>query len=446
MNIRSIRIKSWARVAGLTLLAVCAVFLGASLFRTSHFSTVMGASSNEAVPKFKFDPDWPKPLPNKWKIGGITGLAVDKDDNVWAYDRPNDLTDIELEAELTPPIADCCKRPPSLIHFDKEGNVIGYIDPPQGHGMAVDLKGFIYTGNAVDGLNSVHKYDPKTGALLATAPRAPDREPGANPAQGLGQGLEGPSAGEHVPGHGSAGPVAGFIRPLGAPRQQPSPEAVEARKKVIAAFRAKYPPTTPMIVGNIEEVRIDDAAHEFYATDSYLGGRIMVFDLDTFAFKRGWGAYGHKLSEITTDDEDRAYTPGGPEPKEFRGHLTLNVSHDGLVYAADRMANRIQVFTKDGKFLKEFTMATYTGVGGSTGGVMFSPDKDQRLLYISDLTNNHMWFLNREDGKILGQMGQMGQNGGEFFGLHMEAVDSKGILYTGEVFYGERVQRFLPVK
>ena len=54
-----------------------------------------------AAPRFKFDPDWPKPLPNKWKLGGVTGLAVDKDDNVWILDRPNDLTDIELEAELT---------------------------------------------------------------------------------------------------------------------------------------------------------------------------------------------------------------------------------------------------------------------------------------------------------------------------------------------------------
>src|SRR5580692_13192114 len=95
-------------------------------------------AQEQTAPKFKLDPNWPKPLPNKWKIGGITGLAVDKDDNVWAYDRPNDLTDIELEAELTPPIADCCKLPPSLIHFDKQGNVIGSIDPPQGHGMAVD--------------------------------------------------------------------------------------------------------------------------------------------------------------------------------------------------------------------------------------------------------------------------------------------------------------------
>jgi sugar lactone lactonase YvrE len=87
-----------------------------------------------------------------------------------------------------------------------------------------------------------------------------------------------------------------------------------------------------------------------------------------------------------------------------------------------------------------------TGVGGATGGVMFSPDKQQKLLYISDLTNNHIWFLNREDGKVLGQMGSMGENGGQFFGLHMIATDSKGNIYTGEVFAGERVQRFLAVK
>src|SRR3984885_12656488 len=437
---RWMRAVSLNRVAGAIVLAVCAVFLSAGVFRVNHFSTVMGASEG-AVPKLKFDPDWPKALPNKWKIGGITGLAVDKDDNVWAYDRPNDLTDIELEAELNPPIADCCKLPPSLIHFDKEGNVIGYIDPPQGHGMAVDAKGFLYTGNTVNGLDSVHKYDPKTGQLLGTVPRAPEAEGGG---RNQDEGMD-----KHVPGHGSAGPVANFIHPLGAPapaRRQPSPEALEARQAAVKAFQQKYPPTTPMIVGNIEEVRIDDAEHELYATNSYLGGRVMVFDLETLAFKRGWGAYGHKLSEISTDPKDREYKPGGPEPKEFRNRLTLNISRDGLVYAADRGADRIQVFTKQGQFLKEFVLAPQTGAGGSAGGVMFSPDKDERLLYISDITNNCIWFLNREDGKVLGHVGSMGQNGGEFFGLHMEAVDSKGAVYTGEVFAGERVQRFLPAR
>jgi len=387
-----------------------------------------------AAPKFKFDPDWPKPLPNKWKMGGVTGLAVDKDDNVWVLDRPNDLTDIELEAELNPPLADCCVRPPSMIHIDKSGNVIGSFDAPQGHGMAVDSKGFVYIGQ-----NTVRKYDPKTGKVVGAVPRAPETETGGT------AGAAEPTLPNHVPGRGSAGPVAGFITPAGG-RGQPNPAAQAAREAAIAAFRAKYPPTTPMIVGGIEEIRLDEPSHELYAADNYLGGRVMVFDLDTFKFKRGWGAYGHALSEMSTNDADRAYTPGGPMPKEFRGHLTINISNDGLVYAADRNANRIHVTTREGKFVKEFILAPMTGVGGATGGVMFSPDKQQRLLYISDLTNNHIWFLNREDGKVVGQMGSMGENGGQFFGLHMIAVDSKGNIYTGEVFAGERVQRFVPVK
>jgi hypothetical protein len=318
-----------------------------------------------------------------------------------------------------------------MIHIDKNGNVIGSFDAPQGHGMAVDSKGFVYIGQ-----DTVRKYDPNTGRVVAEVPRTPERPPGGG----------GPDAvAPHILGRGSAGPVAGFLTPPGG-RPKPDPAAQAARKAAIAAFRAKYPPTTPMIVGGLEEIRLDEPARELYAADNYLGGRVMVFDLDTFGFKRGWGAYGHALSEMSSNDADRAYTPGGPEPREFRGHLTLNISHDGLVYAADRMANRIDVTTKQGKFVKEFILAPTTGVGGSTGGVMFSPDKQQRLLYISDLTNNHIWFLNRADGKILGRMGSMGENGGQFFGLHMIAVDSKGIIYTGEVFQGERVQRFLPLQ
>jgi DNA-binding beta-propeller fold protein YncE len=187
-----------------------------------------------------------------------------------------------------------------------------------------------------------------------------------------------------------------------------------------------------------------EADNDIYVADSYLGGRVMVFDFKTLQFKRGWGAYGRPLSQISTNDADHAYTPGGPMPKEFAGHLTLNVSNDGFVYAADRNANRIHVTDKQGAFVKEFILAPQTGAGGSTGGVAFSPDRQQRLLFISDLTNNKLWFLNRETGTVVGQMGQMGENGGQWFGLHMIAVDSQGQVYTGEVFNGERVQRFVP--
>jgi DNA-binding beta-propeller fold protein YncE len=414
---------------GLVILGivVVAVYLGLS------------AQAPMAAPKYKFDGDWPKTMPNKWKIGGVTGLAVDNDDNVWVYDRPNDLRDIELNAETGS--TDCCARPPSMIHIDKAGNVIGSFDPPQGHGMDVDSKGFVYLGNAVNGLGTVRKYDSKTGKLVAEIPHVMERQAG-------GGGGDAAPAGPRQLGHGGRGAVESDPTKAGKP---PDPAKV-------AAFRAKYPPTTPMIVGGIEEVRLDETARELYTADNYLGGRIMVFDLDTFKFKRGWGAYGHKLSEITTNDADRVYMPNGPFPKEFRNHLTLNFSNDGLMYEADRGANRIQVNKKDGTFVKEFGLATSTkvppppdkpeintGKEGSAGGVGFSPDKAQKFLYISDLSNNTVWFLNRADGKVVGRLGSMGENGGQFFGLHMIAVDSKGVIYTGEVFNGERVQRFLPV-
>jgi hypothetical protein len=411
MNIyRSVRSRAFIVLAGLCLLILCATL----------------RAQVQTAPKYKFDPDWPKPLPNKWKMGGVTGLAVDKDDNVWVLDRPRDLRDMELRAELTAPTADCCTRPPSMIHIDKNGEVIGSFDPPEGHGMAVDSKGFVYIGQ-----DTVRKYDPKTGEVVGEVPRVPDRlAVGGEAALGAG--------GPRMAGKGGPGPLGTYPGSVGG-GTPPNPMAV-------AAFRAKYPPTTPMIVGNIEEIRLDEPAREIYATDSYLGGRVMVFDFDTFAFKRGWGAYGKPLSEMSTDDADRKYTPNGPMPKEFRGHLTLNISNDGLVYAADRMANRIQITTKQGKFVKEFILAPYTSQGGSTGGVGFSSDNAQRFLFISDLSNNHIWFLDREEGHVVGQIGTMSQNGGQFMGLHMIAVDSKGNIYTGEVSNGERVQRFVPAK
>jgi hypothetical protein len=392
----------------------------------------------QAAPRYVYDPGWPKPMPNKWKIGGITGLAVaPNDDTVWVYDRPNDLTNLELEAETG--VSDCCARPPSMIHIDKDGNVIGSFDAPQGHGMDIDSKGFAYLGQ-----NTVRKYETKTGKLVGEVPHTPELENG---------GKFGPAEmPQRTPGVGGQGPVAGFLPPPpGAARGRggrggnADPAAQAAAR---AAFRQKYPPTTPMIVGGIEEIRLDEQANEVYVADNYLGGRVMVFDMNTFTFKRGWGAYGHKLSEISTNDADREFADGKP-PKEFRGHLTLNISNDGLVYAADRAAERIHVTTKDGKFVKEFIISApgskrNDSDRGAAGGVAFSPDKAQRFLYICDIKNNTIWFLNREDGKIAGRLGSMGESGGQFFGLHMIATDSKGYIYTGEVFAGQRVQRFVP--
>jgi DNA-binding beta-propeller fold protein YncE len=365
------------------------LILGVGVFLAAFFTD--SEIRAQSAPRFHYDPTWPNALPNLWKLGGVTGLAVDSNDDVWVYNRPNDATPVELRAEPGTDIAACCVRPPSMIHIDQSGNVIGAFDAPQGHGMAVDDEGFVYLGQ-----DTVRKYDPATGQVVAEVAQTSEKEP-------------------------------------------------DEDATAIAAFRRQYPPETPMIVGGLEEIRIVEEDNEMWVADNYLGGRVLVFDLDTFELKRGWGAYGRALEDISTDDADHTYTPNGPMPRDFAGHLTLNVSDDGLVYAADRNANRIHVTTKDGQFLKEFILAPNTGAGGSTGGIAFSPDPDQQLLYISDLTNNTIWFLNRQDGAIVGQMGRMSDSGGQFFGLHMIAVDSQGNIYTGEVQQGERVQRFVPV-
>ena len=219
----------------------------------------------------------------------------------------------------------------------------------------------------------------------------------------------------------------------------------------MAPFYAKYPPSTPMMVGTSEEIRVDEAHNEIYVAENYLGGRILVFDLDTLAFKRGWGAYGHKLADISLNPADHNWV-GSTPPKEFQSHLTVNVSRDGLVYAADRMADRVQVTTREGKFVKEFvfsppgTKRGETGSRGVAGSVTFSGDKEQKYLYVGDMKNNTIWFVNRADGTVLGRFGSMGENAGQFVGLELAMTDSRGYIYTGEVFSGVRVQRLVPAE
>jgi DNA-binding beta-propeller fold protein YncE len=377
---RSVRLRVVALAAGIVVGAVC-------------LTTMYVSVQAQGAPRYKFDAEWPKlPLPKYWKFGGVTGLAVDKDDNVWVLNRPQDLDETENYATLKPPTAECCIAAPTIVAFDRQGNVIASFEAPQGHGLEVDRQGNVWIGQ-----DTVRKYS-RDGKLLGEIAHVPDRQPGGN----------------------NATPAA------------------------IAAFRQKYPPDTKQIVGGLEEIRADDDARDLYAIDNYLNGRVMVYDMDTLQFKRGWGAYGKPLAEISTTPAGR-YDPSTPPPRDFVSHVTLNVSRDGMVYVADRQGNRIQVFTKDGKYLKEFRLATSTGERGSAGGVAFSSDRQQRYLYISDIQNNTIWFLNRDDGKVLGRLGSAGNNGGQFHGLHMIAVDSRGNIYTGEVQDGERVQRFVPV-
>ena len=190
---------------------------------------------------------------------------------------------------------------------------------------------------------------------------------------------------------------------------------------------------------------LDEDAHELYIADGYLNKRLIVLDSESGAFKRGWGAYGISLSEISNDPlPPRA--PGALPEKQFGEPVhCVRISKDGLVYVCDRGGDTIQVFTKQGKFVKEFPVANNSG-SGTVGSISFSPDPQQKYIFVPDTMNSVVWILNRNDGSVAGRIGHSGYEPGQFHTLHIATMDSQGYLHTGEVTAGKRIQRFVPIK
>ena len=181
---------------------------------------------------------------------------------------------------------------------------------------------------------------------------------------------------------------------------------------------------------------LDEDAHELYIADGYLNRRVIVFDSDTGKFKRGWGAYGKPLSEIDNNPQP-PHDPKGPPAAQYKSPVhCVRISNDGLLYVCDRGGDRIQVFTKQGRFLKEFFIANETLRGGAAGSVDFSPDPEQKYIFVADIVNNVVWELERDTGKIVDKIGHAGHAGGQFHFVHVATMDSKGNLYTGEVDSG----------
>src|SRR4029453_1139226 len=60
------------------------------------------------VPQFRPEPFWPNPLPENWILGQVSGIAVDRSDNIWMVHRPRTLLDDEKGAMADPPKTGCC--------------------------------------------------------------------------------------------------------------------------------------------------------------------------------------------------------------------------------------------------------------------------------------------------------------------------------------------------
>jgi DNA-binding beta-propeller fold protein YncE len=346
-------------------------------------------ASAQPVPQFKPDPFWPNPLPENWILGQVSGIAVDRSDNVWLIHRPRSLLDDEKGAAANPPATICCRAAPAVLKFDGAGKLLaswgrpgegqGFDWPQQEHGLHIDNDGNVWTAGNGRQDGHILKFSPDGKFLLQIG--KPGKFEGSNVTTRLGS-----------PAH--------------------------------------------MVT--------DDDANELYVADGYQNRRIIVFDSKTGAYKRHWGAYGKPPG---ADDKLPAYDPAAPVSQTFGNPVhCVRISNDGLVYVCDRVNDRIQVFKKDGGFVKEFRVEPKTLQNGSVWDLVLSNDKEQRFIFIADGANGQIHVISREDGKLLSQWGRHGRQPGQFKWVHNLAIDSKGILYTSEVGFGRRVQKFTPVQ
>ena len=371
------------------------------------------AQSSEQVPLFQVDPTWLK-LPPNWVLGQGSAVAVDKHDNVWILHRPRyvgRLYDKPAGKTAAPPV----------LEFDSTGKFIqgwggpgeGYEWPDQEHGIYIDDKDNVWIGGSA------------RPALAG---------PGPGNIRSDNMLLKFTNKGKFLMQIGHRDQSTGNNDP-----------------------KNLYSPTDVFLYAKTNEV---------FVSDGYINRRVIVFDADTGAFKRMWGAFGNlptdspnQLKNARTPNpnpgerEDVAPAPAaratqrpaetGPGSDQFNTVHSLKVSKDGLVYVADRANKRVQVFNIDGKYVTQ-VFINRNGQANTACGIALSPDPEQRFLYVADFGNAHIVVMDRKSLKVLYQFSDNSGTPGNFIvrGPHHIAIDSKGNLYTAEAHPGNRVQKF----
>ncbi len=374
------------------------------------------------APMFEVDPLWPKPLPNHWILGNTIGVSADAQDHIWIIHRGGSLEAKEVYATTNPPGSSCCLPAPPVLEYDQAGNLIGhwggpgqgYEWPDSNHGITVDYKGNVWIGG-----NGAPTAPPGAGGPRGgAAGRGQQPAQGAAPSEGQTAGVQGYTHDSMIMKFTQDGKFLMQIGKVGASKGSNDVENLRRPAKIF----------------------VDKDTNEVYVADGYGNHRVIVYDADTGKYKRHWGAYGNKPDDTNLG----TYNPDAPPAQQFRNPVhCAELSKDGLVYVCDRVNDRIQVFKKDGTFVKEVFVAKRTLGDGSVWDIAFSKDPQQKYIYLVDGANEKIYIMLRDSLEILTSFGDGGRQPGQFYAVHSIATDSKGNIYTTETYRGQRVQRFL---
>ena len=373
-----------------------------------------------SAPRFEVDPMWPQPMPNRWILGSATGVAVDSRDHIYVVNLTDSFNArTEMGSGTNPPTGECCTPAPNVLEYDAAGALIGhwggpgsgYDWPEQNAAVAIDDAGNVWIGGAGPRDTRIMKFS-RDGKFIAEFGQA-----GAPVAARGGANAPDTAYAGVSPARGAAGRGRG-----GRPVIPPLP----ANSNSMDTF------------GGPAGFSFDTKANEAFVADGIRNHRVAVIDMTTGAVKRYWGAYGKKPDDAAAT----AYTADAAAPKQFGSVRCAKLANDGLLYVCDATNDRIQVFKKDGSFVKEKTVAPRTLGNGSVWDVAFSRDPQQKYLYVADGMNMKVRILDRNTLEELTSFGDGGRQPGQFYAVHSVATDSKGNLYTVETYEGKRVQKF----
>ena len=320
------------------------------------------------VPTFRPDPDWPS-LPAEWRLGEVSSIAIDGDDNAWFLHRPWTLAPEEAGMAA-----------PHVVGFDSAGNFLdawggpgaGYQWPQREHGLQVDHQGFVWiSGHNCPTLN----------------------EPGLEPIAD-DQLLKFTLSGD-------------FVMQIG--RSDASSGNADTGNLHEPAEAVVHAPT-----------------NELFVADGYGNHRVAVFDADTGAFKRMWGAFGN----VPEDDDHCPYlllesVPDGPGPPQFGIVHAIRVSHDGMVYVADRENRRVQVFALDGEYVDQIVWRD----APFARNLALSADAEQQFLYVGG--GGGIMVLDR---RTLGVLTTVETTVGTGHHIQIDSLDNLYIAATGAGF------------